>query len=291
MSEKQSKANAAPVDVDVAQHDQADIALDRFLEAVCSRYSYDFAHYSRSFLRRRIAYAMPKFHVSRLGDLEARILHDPLQFRRFLQILTVPTTSFFRDPFYFEVLRNQVLPVLRTYPSLKVWVAGCSTGEELYSLAIIFREEDLWNKTVFYATDINPQSLERARRGIFSLECVAEAAPRYREAGGRRSLADYCSVGHDAVQLDPDLIKQTVFADHSLATDEVFSEVHLVSCRNVLIYFDRSLQDRAIGLFTRSLVYGGFLGLGPKESIQFSTYRASYELLDKPARIYKKITQ
>jgi chemotaxis protein methyltransferase CheR len=179
---------------------------------------------------------------------------------------------------------------LHTYPSVKVWVAGCSTGEEVFSLAILLREEGLLSRTQIYATDINPASLEKARQGIFPIEAVRGYTANYQRAGGRSSFSDYYTAAYEAARFDPSLCADVIFADHSLATDSVFAETQLVSCRNVLIYFNRELQDRALGLFHESLCHRGFLGLGAKESIDFSSYSQRFDAHSQPERIYRKAT-
>jgi chemotaxis protein methyltransferase CheR len=216
------------------------------------------------------------------------VLHDAAAFGRLLQVLTIPVSEMFRDPTYFRALREQVVPVLRTYPSIKVWVAGCSTGEEVYSLAILLREEGLLARSILYATDINPASLERARRGIFGLDDVRKYTANYQQAGGQRAFSDYYTAAYDGALFDRSLADNITFADHSLATDSVFSETHLVSCRNVLIYFNRRLQDRAFGLFHDSLCHRGFLGLGSKETLDFSSYADRFEPVVRDERIYRK---
>ena len=194
----------------------------------------------------------------------------------------------FRDPGYFQALREQVVPHLRTYPSLKVSVAGCSSGEELYSLAILFREEGLEGRTMFYATDINAGALAKAEAGIYDLQRLALFTRNHSLAGGKGSLSDYYTAAYGAARLDKTLRRRTVFSDHSLVSDAVFAEVHLVSCRNVLIYFDRPLQDRAIGLFKEALVRKGFLGVGARESLRFNTHVEAFAEILPGARIYQK---
>jgi chemotaxis protein methyltransferase CheR len=194
----------------------------------------------------------------------------------------------FRDPDYYQAVRRLVVPFLKTYPSLNVWVAGCSTGEEVYSLAILLHEEGLLERTQMYATDINPESLEAARRGVFNLERMRLYTENYQKAGGKRAFSDYYTAAYDGALFDRALIENVTFADHSLATDSVFSETHFVSCRNVLIYFNRKLQDRVLGLFHESLCYRGFLGLGSKESIDFSSYAERFDVLARRERIYRK---
>lgn len=265
-----------------------DLEIDLLLEAIWRRYSYDFRHYARASLRRRVLGAMRRLNVSHVSLLQDGILRDPALFTQLLTQISVPVSDFFRDPPYFLALREQVLPVLATYPSLKVWVAGCSTGEEVYSLAILLREEGLLARTRIYATDINPESLALARQGIFPLEAVRRYTANYQQSGGTRAFSDYYIAAYDAARFDPSLVADVIFADHSLATDSVFAQTQFISCRNVLIYFNRALQDRALGLFHESLSHRGFLGLGAKESIDFSGYASRFEPLARNERLYRK---
>ena len=216
------------------------------------------------------------------------MLHDPRVFPRLLDFLTVPVSEMFRDPLYFRALREKVVPLLRTYPSLRVWVAGCSTGEEAYSLAILLREEGLLARTLIYATDINPQVLQKAQAGIYESERVASFTENHRKCGARSSLSDYYTAAYGRAVLDKTLKQHIVFSDHSLATDSVFAEVQLISCRNVLIYFNRELQDRAIGLFRDALCRKGFLGIGSKESLRFSAHAAAFSELVREERIFQR---
>lgn len=265
-----------------------EIELDLLLEAVHRRYRHDFRPYARPSLRRRLAHALVRFECDSLSQLQGLILRDPDLFARLLPMLTVQVSEMFRDPGYFRALRAHVIPVLHTYPSPKIWVAGCSTGEEVYSLAILLQEEGLLDRTILYATDINLESLERAERGVFPLERIPGWSENYREAGGRASLSDYYTAAYGGALFDKGLRRRIVFSDHSLSTDNVFAETHLVSCRNVLIYFDRALQDRALGLFTESLVRRGFLGLGSAESLRSSALHGAYEEVVRADRIFRK---
>jgi len=224
-----------------------------------------------------------------VSELQARVLRDPAVFMQLLQFLTIPVSEMFRDPAYFLSLRQKVVPFLKTYPSLKIWIAGCSTGEEIYSMAILLKEEGLLERSIIYATDINPVSLEKARKGVFSLEKMRTYTANYQQAGGKAAFSDYYTAGYEAALFDRSLAENISFSDHSLATDAVFSETHLICCRNVLIYFNRALQERAFGLFHDSLCHRGFLGLGSKESIDFSDYASRFEPLDKAQRIYRKV--
>jgi chemotaxis protein methyltransferase CheR len=265
-----------------------DIELPLLIEAIYLKYHYDFRQYARASLKRRLTAALGHFDCPTLSQLQDKVLRTPTMFPRLLDFLTVPVSEMFRDPSYFRALREHVVPILRTYPSLKVWVAGCSTGEEVYSLAILLREEGLLARTLIYATDINPHSLQKAQAGIYDLGRVAGFTENHRKSGAHSSLSDYYTAAYGGVMLDKSLRQHIVFSDHSLATDSVFAEVQLISCRNVLIYFDRELQDRAVGLFRDALCRKGFLGIGSKESLRFSTHADSFEELVRDDRIYRR---
>jgi chemotaxis protein methyltransferase CheR len=217
------------------------------------------------------------------------VLRDAALFPQLLDFLTVQVSEMFRDPSYFLALREKVLPILRTYPSLKVWVAGCSAGEEAYSLAILLREEGLLERSLIYATDINARSLRVAQAGVYEVARVASFTSNHRKSGSKHSLSEYYTAAYGAARFDGSLRERIVFSDHSLATDAVFAEVHLVSCRNVLIYFNRRLQDRALGLFHEALTLRGFLGLGSKESLRFSAHARRFEELVPSERIYRRV--
>ncbi|MBK6009198.1 protein-glutamate O-methyltransferase CheR [Ramlibacter ginsenosidimutans] len=266
----------------------ADIEIRLLVQAVHLRYGHDFRDYAFASLKRRVLQAQERMGADTISALQEQVLHDPAQFAQLLQYLTVPVSEMFRDPAYFLALRRHVVPVLRTYPSLKVWVAGCSTGEEAYSLAILLQEEGLLERTILYATDINHASLDKARHGIFRLEPMQSFTRNYQRAGGLRSFSDYYTAAYGGALFDKGLRRSITFADHSLATDAVFSETQLVSCRNVLIYFNRALQDRAIGLFHESLTRRGFLGLGSKETLDFSAYADRFEPVSRADRVYRK---
>ncbi|EQM80023.1 protein-glutamate O-methyltransferase CheR [Pseudomonas stutzeri] len=265
------------------------IELKLLIEAIYLRYSYDFRDYSGASLKRRILLALKQLQCDSISELQRKILYEPQVFMELLQYLTIPVSEMFRDPSYFLALREQVVPVLRTYPSLKVWIAGCSTGEEVYSMAILLKEEGLLDRTILYATDINPRSLEQARRGIFDIGDMRQYTENYQRAGGKHSLSNYYTAAYDSAIMDKSLKDKVTFADHSLATDSVFAETQLISCRNVLIYFNKPLQDRAFGLFHDSLCHRGFLGLGSKETVELSGYAGRYEAFDKQERIFRKL--
>ncbi|MEN5425431.1 protein-glutamate O-methyltransferase CheR [Stenotrophomonas pennii] len=265
-----------------------DLELKVLVEAIYQRYHYDFRNYAVSSLRRRMHQAMQRYECARLSDLQHRLLHEPELFTQAMQFFTVQVSEMFRDPAYFLALREHAVPVLKTYPSIKLWVAGCSTGEEVWSLAILLQEEGLLDRSIIYATDINPAALAAAESGTYGIDRIAQFSRNYLQAGGQGSLSDYYTTGYDGAVFDRRLRRNVVFADHSLATDTVFSEVHLVSCRNVLIYFNRPLQDRAVGLFREALVHRGFLGLGSKESLQFGEHGNAFEVSAREQRLYRK---
>ena len=265
-----------------------DIELQLLIDAIYLKYHFDFRGYATASLKRRLRAAMLRFDCQTLSQLQDRVLHDPASFPTLLDFLTVPVTEMFRDPSYFRALRETVVPLLRTYPSLKVWVAGCSTGEEVYSLAILLREEGLLQRTLIYATDINPRTLQKAEAGVYDLERIAGFTENHRRSGAHSSLSDYYTTGYDRAVFDKSLKQNIVFTDHSLATDSVFADVQLVSCRNVLIYFDRELQDRAVGLFREALCRKGFLGIGSRESLRFSSHADAFTDLVREERIFQK---
>jgi chemotaxis protein methyltransferase CheR len=266
-----------------------DIEIRLLVQAVYLRYGHDFRDYAQASLKRRVLQAKQRMGMASVSALQEKVLHDPQAFSALLQYLTVPVSEMFRDPAYFLALRRHVVPVLRTYASLKIWVAGCSTGEEPYSLAILLHEEGLLERTILYATDINHASLEKAGQGIFALDAMQAFTRNYQAAGGTASFSDYYTAAYGRALFDKRLRDSITFADHSLATDAVFSETQFVSCRNVLIYFNRELQDRALGLFHDSLSHRGFLGLGSKETLDFSAYADRFEAVSRPDRLYRRL--
>lgn len=266
-----------------------DLELRLLIEAIYVRYHYDFRKYSFVSLKRRLAGAMARFGLATLSELQGRVLRDPQLFAQLLDYLTVQVTEMFRDPAYFRALRTDVMPMLETWPSIRVWVAGCSTGEEAYSLAIVLKEAGLLGRTTIYATDINAGSLQKGRAGVYPLEQMAGFSANHQRSGGLAPFSDYYTAAYGGAVMDASLRKAIVFADHSLATDSVFAEVQLVSCRNVLIYFDRELQARAVGLFRDALSVGGFLGIGSRESLRFSPHAAAFREVCAAERIYARV--
>jgi chemotaxis protein methyltransferase CheR len=264
-----------------------DDALDELLDVIYARYHHDFRQYARASLRRRVANALSQLQVAGVPELTRRIADDAALFARLLAWFTIQLSELFRDPAYFRYFREHIVPILGTYPSRKLWIAGCSTGEEAYSFAIILAEEGLLERTLIYATDIYDSSLRTARAGIYPLDRMRGFSESYHEAGGKASLSGYYQTGETGALFDRALRDHIVFADHSLATDTVFAEVQVVSCRNVLIYFSPELQDRAFGLFEQSLVHHGWLGLGARETVEFSSHRADFT--QRPEHWYQRV--
>jgi len=264
------------------------IEVDLLLEAIRRRYGYDFGAYARSSIERRVAqFVASSGHASAAALIDS-VLRDETLLSRLVQHISIPVTEMFRDPFVYRALRQEVVPRLRSFPYLKVWHAGCATGEEVFSLAIVLREEGLYGRATIYATDLNDAALARAKEGILSLDRIQEWTRSYQEAGGRASFSEYYHAQYDAAALDRALFERITFANHNLASDGSFGEMHLILCRNVLIYFGRELQERALRLCSESLVHGGFLCLGSKEDLRFSAVRGEYRVVDARARIYKK---
>ncbi|OGQ97165.1 MAG: chemotaxis protein CheR [Deltaproteobacteria bacterium RIFOXYD12_FULL_57_12] len=264
------------------------IEIDLLLESVYRRYGYDFRSYARASIERRIRQFLADSGCASVSEMIPKILHDREFFSRLARYFSISVTEMFRDPSVYRAVREKVVPLLRTWPHFKVWHAGCATGEEVYSLAIVLQEEGVYARATIYATDFNDEVLERAREGIYETAKLQEATKNYQQAGGKGSFSEYYHARYDAAAMDGSLKERIVFSSHNLASDSVFGEMHLVFCRNVLIYFNRDLQNRALGLFTESLVHGGFLCLGAKEDLRFTEVSDRYEVVDLKARIYKK---
>ncbi len=266
--------------------DDAEIA--RLLETIFRLHGYDFRQYAAASLRRRILRAKEHFGLESVAQMEKKICGDKAFFPQFLSELTVTVSEMFRDPHVYRVLAKEVLPVLATYPSIRIWHAGCSTGEEVYSMAILLKEEGLLERSTLYATDINPLALQKAKAGIFSASQMQNATENYQKSGRTQAFGDYYTAEYGAAVLDRSLKENVVFAEHNLATDGAFSEVHLVVCRNVFIYFNRATQNVALQLFCDSLPFAGYLCLGTKESLDFSAYSQVFAVVSADARIYQK---
>jgi chemotaxis protein methyltransferase CheR len=266
-----------------------EVELALLLEGVFRLYGFDFRQYAPASLRRRVWRRVHAEGLSTISGLTDRLLHDPATMERLLLDLSINVTTMFRDPSFYIAFREQVVPLLRTYPYTRIWVAGCSTGEEVYSLAILLEEEGLYERTRIYATDINESVLERARAGAFPLDKMQEYTQNYIRAGGTRAFSEYYVAAYDDAQFRRTLIENVVFAQHNLVSDRSFNEFHVILCRNVMIYFDKKLQDHVHGLFYESLVNFGILALGHKESIRFSPYAQRYEELDADEKLYRKV--
>jgi chemotaxis protein methyltransferase CheR len=264
------------------------IETDLLLEAVRRRYGYDFTQYSPASLRRRLDHARREAGLTRLSELTDRILHDERAFDGLLKSLSIPVTEMFRDPPFYRTVREQIVPTLKTFPYVKIWHAGCATGEEVYSMAILLHEEGFLDRARLYATDFNKHALDTAESAVYAARVLQSYKQNYRDAGGQRDFEDYYSAGYAFAKLRSFLRDRIIFAYHNLVTDGVFGEMNLVSCRNVLIYFDKPLQERVLKLLSDSLRHGGFLCLGNKETLSFSAVKALFEPVDLKQRVYRK---
>lgn len=265
------------------------IEVDLLLEGVYRHYGFDFRSYAYSSLKRRLWKRLHAEGLRSISELQDRVLHDASVMEKLLLDLSINVSSIFRDPLFYKCFREKVVPVLRTYPFIRVWHAGCSTGEEVYSMAILLEEEGLYSRSRIYATDINEVVLQTAKNGIYPAEKMQEYTQNYMKAGGTSTFSSYYTAKYDAAIFDSRLMRNVVYSQHNLVTDRSFSEFNVVLCRNVMIYFDRKLQDRVHGLFYESLVPFGFLGLGSKESLKFSKYETCYEQIDAREKLYKRV--
>lgn len=265
-----------------------ELELDLFVTALDRRYGYDFSGYSRASLMRRVRNLQTQFATPTITGLTDLLLHHPDRVTKAISNLSVPVSEFFRDPAVFRMLKEKVFPILSSYPSINIWQAGCAHGQEVYSLAILLTEAGLYERSRIYATDISADALARGREGIYPLQDARDAARRYLDAGGSRSFSDYYHARYDFLKLDERLISHVTFAEHNLVTDTVFCEAHLILCRNVLIYFSGPLQDRVLHMFADSLVRGGFLCIGTRENLQFTTAREKFLVIDPETQIYRR---
>jgi chemotaxis protein methyltransferase CheR len=264
------------------------LEIELLLEGVFRHYGFDFRAYAYASIRRRLWKRVEGEGLRTVSELAARILHDQDAMERLLLDLSVNVTAMFRDPSFYQEFRDRVIPLLRTYPFIRIWHAGCSTGEEVFSMAILLEEEGLYDRARLYATDINDVVLQRARQGIFPLDRMQEYTENYIRAGGKQSFSEYYTAKYDGAIFKPELTRNIVFSQHNLVTDRSFSEFHVIFCRNVLIYFDKTLQNRVHSLFYDSLVMFGVLALGSKESLKFSQYESCYEKLSPTEKLYRK---
>lgn len=266
----------------------SELEISLLLEAIYQKYHYDFRQYSEAHIRRRVMNRMVMSGLEHVSQLQAKVLSDGAFASKLLQDLSITVTEMFRDPDFYKSLRENVIPILKTYPFIKIWHAGCATGEEAYSMAILMQEEGLYDRTTIYATDFNQQALNKAKEGFFSNRMIKEYTTNYQLSGGKESFSSYYTSNYDNVIMKQFLKKKIVWANHNLVTDSVFAEVHLILCRNVLIYFDKNLQNKVQKLFYNSLINGGILCLGTKESLRFTDLYKEYTELDNKQRIFKK---
>jgi chemotaxis protein methyltransferase CheR len=267
-----------------------EIEVSLILEAVHRRYGYDFRNYARASLKRRIRNFFNEADYPSISAMIPALLHDEAFGAKLIYGLSVTVTEMFRDPAFFKILRQEMIPYLKTFPFVKIWHAGCATGEEVYSLAIVLKEEGFYERATIFATDFNDLALDQARQGIYPLDKMKDYTSGYQRAGGTGPFARYYRAGYNAAVLDAALKKNIAFANHNLVADGVFSEMHLIVCRNVLIYFDKVLQNRVLGVFRDSLVNGGILALGSKETLQFTQVADHFKTLNGKWKIYQKIT-
>lgn len=268
--------------------DSIESEIASLLEVVDKKYGYDFRKYSQAHITRRIMNRLNLGGYSSISDLKEKVESDEQTAYQFLQDLSITVTEMFRDPAFYRSLRSVVVPILKTYPFIKIWHAGCSTGQEAYSMAILLKEEGLYDRTTIYATDFNQEALNKAKEGIYSGKLMKDYTLNYQESGGEEAFSDYYTSSYEMAIMDQDLKRNIVWANHNLVTDSVFAEVHLVLCRNVMIYFDKELQSKAQGLFYNSLIKGGVLCLGSKESLKFGPFSNAYLELDHKQKIFKK---
>jgi chemotaxis protein methyltransferase CheR len=264
------------------------VEIDILLDGIRRRYGYDFTHYSHASLKRRLSQMRDQSGMSRYTEMLDRVYHDETYFDLLLKQMSITVTEMFRDPSFYRSVRENVIPILKTFPFVKIWHAGCATGEEVYSMAILLHEENFLDRVRLYATDFNKHALDIAQKGVYPSEMIEKYAANYKAAGGKKDFAEYYSAGYDLVKIKDFLREKVTFSYHNLVTDGVFGEMNLVCCRNVLIYFDRTLQDRVLQLFSSSLRHGGFLCLGSKETLNFSSIKPLFEPVDAAQRIFKK---
>jgi chemotaxis protein methyltransferase CheR len=280
--------NISPTNERMNQAEIENIEIDLLLDAIFRKYGYDFRSYSRASVKRRILKVMNTTGIARITDLIHSVLSDDDVFETMLRALSINVTEMFRDPTFFLAVRQTVMPHLKTRDVLKIWHAGCATGEEVYSMAILLKEAGLLKRCRIYATDMNTVVLNSAKGGIYPLDRMKEFTANYQRAGGERSFGDYYTARYDSAILEKSLKTNITFAEHNLTADGVFGEMDMIVCRNVLIYFNRGLQDHVLSLFADSLAPGGILCLGSKESIAFSSHHADFEVMVEREKIYRK---
>jgi chemotaxis protein methyltransferase CheR len=266
-----------------------ELEIELLLEGLYAWCGYDYRNYAYKSIQRRIWHRVHAEKLSSITGLLEKVLHDSDCLKRLIADFSINVTEMFRDPLYFLEFREKVIPLLRTYPSIRIWHAGCSTGEEVYSMAMLLQEEGIYEKTKIYATDINPEVLKTAKNGVFPIENMRKYTSNYLQAGGKKAFSDYYQVMSNGVKFHSYLTKNVVFAQHNLVTDSSFNEFHVILCRNVLIYFNKTLQEKVHELFYNSLGTFGVLGLGDKETIAYTERADCYEAVSHIQKIYKKV--
>lgn len=272
------------------QPDVENLEIDLLLEGILHRYGYDFRGYARASLKRRLIHRLHQIPLNHISEMIPRILYDREFFDQLLKDMSITVTEMFRDPPFFRAVRETIVSILKTYPYVKIWHAGCATGEEVYSMAILLKEEGLYDKTQIYATDFNNEALHIAEEGIYPIRQIKKSTLNYNKSNGKGCFSDYYHVKYTAAKIDHSLKKQIMFANHNLVTDGVFNEMNLIVCRNVLIYFGKELQNRVLSLLCQSLCHRGYLCLGSKETLAFSDVEDQFETIHKPERIFRKTT-
>ncbi len=264
------------------------IEIRLLLEAIYEKFGYDFRSYSKAHVKRRILYRLSASELKSVSEMQYKVLYEDGFIDILLKDLSINVTEMFRDPLFYKAIRDEIIPIIKTYPFFKIWHAGCSSGEEVYSMAIILKEEGIYDRAQIYATDFNQQVLKKAKEGIYHIDKIKEYTRNYQKAGGVNSFSDYYMAKYDSVILEKSLKKNIVFADHNLVSDSVFGEMNMIVCRNVLIYFNSDLQNNVVKLFEESLMPGGFLCLGSKENLKLSESFSDFKVIDDKEKIYKK---
>ncbi|MDM5333598.1 protein-glutamate O-methyltransferase CheR [Ureibacillus composti] len=270
-------------------NDLEKLEIQLLLDGLYAWCGYDYRDYAYPSIKRRVLHRMQAEKLPTITSLLNKVLHDSTCLQRLIGDFSINVSEMFRDPMFFKAFRETVVPLLKTYPSIRIWHAGCASGEEVYSMAILLQEEGLYEKAKIYATDINSDVLKIAKNGYFPLEHMRKYTQNYMQSGGQRAFSDYYKVTNVGVKFDPNLMKNVVFAQHNLVTDSSFNEFHVILCRNVLIYFNKDLQNKVHELFYESLGMFGFLGLGDKETIYYTDYANVYEDVSKKQKIYRKV--
>ncbi len=264
------------------------LEIKLLLDAIFHKYGYDFRNYGKAHIKRRILHRLRNSDLKNISEMQHKVLYDPDFLKIMLEDLSITVTEMFRDPTFYKKLRSDIFPILKTYPYFKIWHAGCATGQEVYSMAIILKEENLLDRVQIYATDFNHLAIQKAKEGIYPIDKIKEYTYNYQKAGGKNSFSDYYTAKYESVILDKSIKQNIVFAEHNLVTDSVFAEVNLIVCRNVLIYFNKTLQDRVLNLLEESLIPGGYLCLGSKENFRFSESYKHFKSIDEKEKIYQK---